>query len=939
VRVALQALLNIEEAISLTASSPSITVQDLADHVFVSQHIESLNSILATSSSNPIIQSQIALVARLISRLCRDEPHQFALANSGVLDSLASRLAGFAVAEGFVIPHAESVSRNDGLADFIPDPAPRGSNLAVILEAIAAVVADSRFRACMLLCSPAILAVFPSLPFFPLKEARAPWDSLDINGLGYPNRYTLGAMDYLLPVVPSHSRSSAISMHFSSLSSLGSRGDIRSNGRSSGVKIGGAGGAVWETARFEPHIPTGESDPEDSESPLIPWLVHLTRSQGPEERLFAASVLTWLFKAGFGSKSVREASLGLLVVPVLLDLLKDCEVPADSPAPPANTSLLFQTILEKTPAVLARLITDSDYLQKSAFESGAVKILSRILREAYDPVPTSSNIRTWSPQPNTGLDTDAALPGTRLGPDGQSPLLAHRIKVRESVLKAIGALAAGNDEYRKVFVEQDIVPYVVESLNEYPDKPRGARERLKADKADKAVDEPINTEAKDGYGINPLSVIIAACHTVRMLSRSVSVLRTYLVDFGVSKPLFGFLRHPDIDVQIAATAVMCNLVIEVSPMREVRCILSNSAQPSSSLSIVILEAKTNHFMLPHSQRLTEDGVLNVLCEHAHSLNPALRFNALWALKHFVQAVGPDLKKKCLEELEPGWLVQLIRDDSEDDALFSRYGNLDKQTSSSLIDDMDEDIDMETIESQTKSWFSSTSVQLETEGKQQPERIRQTEAKLAALRDSEINNGRKARNDDLAIQEQGLDFIRNLIGGAGSSASQDSSSETTEMIDFLFSALDKDRLFKILTSKLRTRVLHPFSRRSGASGRETRVLYPQAKIIAIVIFILVHMAASMPKHRQLVIAQTDLLKLAGTHFNSKDKEVRVALCHLIGNLTWQDDASDAHACAQRTHELKKLGFVSKLEELEQKDSELDVRERAKTALWQMKQGSF
>lgn len=328
--------------------------------------------------------------------------------------------------------------------------------------------------------------------------------------------------------------------------------------------------------------------------------------------------------------------------------------------------------------------------------------------------------------------------------------------------------------------------------------------------------------------------------------------------------------------------------------------------------------------------------MKILCEHAHSLNAALRLNALWALKHFVHAVDPETKKHCLEELESGWLVQLICDDTEDDALFLARSKMDKQNAVEFGDDMDGDVEMDQSDPLSRSWLSSTMPPLDADGKRSA-RLRQTEAKLAALREAEINPLRKARNDDLAIQEQGLDFIRNLIGAAGYGTSSEPANETTEMIDYLFNELGQDRFFDILARKLQAKVLHPTSRRSAGSGRETRVLYPQAKIIEAVVFILVHMAASIPRHRQLVIAQTDLLKLLTNHFNSKDKEVRVALCHLVSNLTWQDDDSDARACAQRAYELKKLGFLTKLEGLED-DCELDVRERAKSAVWQMKQVS-
>lgn len=320
--------------------------------------------------------------------------------------------------------------------------------------------------------------------------------------------------------------------------------------------------------------------------------------------------------------------------------------------------------------------------------------------------------------------------------------------------------------------------------------------------------------------------------------------------------------------------------------------------------------------------------MKVLCEHAHSDNPALRLNALWALKHFADAVGPDMKKACLEELESGWLVQLICEDTEDSALHTA------QSRESSGVDMDDDTDMQP-EEEVHRWLYGSKGLLRELDSSRSTKLRQTEDKLNAVRETELNPVRRARNDDLAIQEQGLDLIRNLIGrpGAGSLTS-DSPTETTEMIDYLFSELGQDRLFEILATKLRPKVFHPFSRRTPVAGREPRILYPKAKIIVAVIYILVHMAASIPRHRQLVIAQTELLKLLAQQASSTAREVRVALCHLIINLTWQDDENEAQACAQRAHELRKLGFHTKMETLKHQDGDLDVRERAKTASWQM-----
>lgn len=321
-------------------------------------------------------------------------------------------------------------------------------------------------------------------------------------------------------------------------------------------------------------------------------------------------------------------------------------------------------------------------------------------------------------------------------------------------------------------------------------------------------------------------------------------------------------------------------------------------------------------------------MLKILCEHAHSTNAKLRLNAVWALKHFVHAVSNDMKRQCLEELGQGWLVQLICNDTEDEALVNSKAGDETPATQSNGDAADEDVDMD--DDQGGSTLSTSYARPSSRhGNSRSKLVQQAEARLAFLREAETNPAKKARKDDIAVQEQGLDFIRNLIGGAGPGGT----AETTEMIDFLFNALGQDRVFEILASKLRPKLVNPFGRRG--SSAETRVIPPQSEIITAVGYILVHMAASVPRHRQLVIAQTDLLKLLVQQFGHPSIEVRLALCYLVMNLTWRDDNNDSQACAQRANELKKLRFLAKLELLEH-DPELNVRQMAKSALWQMKQ---
>lgn len=318
----------------------------------------------------------------------------------------------------------------------------------------------------------------------------------------------------------------------------------------------------------------------------------------------------------------------------------------------------------------------------------------------------------------------------------------------------------------------------------------------------------------------------------------------------------------------------------------------------------------------------------VLCEQTRSQNPVLRLNALWALKHWVDGASIGAKKHCIEELTPGWLVRLIREDTEDDALYQRTAKLEK-TVAEMVDD---DVEMAQSSDDNRAPVSSRHNDSTTSSAARTPRLRQAEEKITELREIELSAVRKVRDDDLAIQEQGLRFLQNLIGHVNSAT--DSARDHAEMIDYIFNALGSDRFFDILHSKLQLKVLHPFGRRYASNRADSRVLYPQARIVSAVVYILVHMAASVPRHRQILISQTRLLTDLGKHFHSKEKEVRVALCHLMTNLTWRDDPDDEDSGRQRAGELKKLGLVTKLETLESNDTELDVRERAKAAIWQI-----
>lgn len=538
----LRALVNVAAAASLAPRSSPLDRRSLADHVFTPHHIESFNVILSSTSPLYIIQTQITLVSTLISSLCREEKHQNTLVMGGVLDSLAYRLASFAVASGLVLPGARQSARENGLRDVFPEPAPGGAKIGPILEAVSCILGDSKYRANRLVHSPVFLAIFPKIMHEPLTKHNWGW--------GWPHEATI--MDALLPAIM------ISAPRAQNKCPAPEQPDLRMSSKASSSRFSAA--PLAETSRFQSGADTTPISSDDLESPLMPWLIYLVRALKDYDRLMAAAVIAALLKAGLGRKVVREQTVGLLVVPVLVGVIvkndKDDLEAADT------VDQARCRILEKGAAVLAKLITDNEHLQKAAYESDAPKVLAKLLKQSYSPAAPAIQIQYWSPNPDAGMEMENASPAAKLGDTGLDPVMAHKIALREATLKAIGALSAGKEDYRKALVAEGLVPFVVESLSEFPRRPKSAK--------DKAPSETtLRTAPSPAFGTNPTSVIIAACHVVRTLARSVNILRTALVDHAVALPINHFLRHLDVNVQVAATAAIINLVIEVSPVREV----------------------------------------------------------------------------------------------------------------------------------------------------------------------------------------------------------------------------------------------------------------------------------------------------------------------------------------------------------------------------------
>ena len=512
----------------------------LADLVLAPEPISALRRIVAQEYTTTRSQTCIELAASLVGKLCTEERHKTALAECGVLDALAVKIASFVVAQGFVLPGADAEDhlQQPGALGDIPPPAPKSARLAPILRAVTVIIEQSKWRAEHFLSSPGIVTVFPKqVPGFASVDIKkGPWGSTYLSGSAVPRHNSGNPVDSLLPTVPlAHVKSSPSSANFPP---LGNSGSQRRSSHS------------FPTPFSLAETPT----PEEDENSIVPWLLCLIRMEGGMVRLMAARLVTVLFRLGLAKKH-RVPMFSYLLVPILIRMLdKDYQLPQENGSSEDGLITATQRLKEEAPAVLANLVMDDQELQRHAVEGGALKRLSQLLKETYNPVPESSRPMWYSDGDGPARDPESVPDDCRLGPPGYSPTLCHVMRYRENILKALAALVPFKDEYRKAVCENGVVPYIIDSL-----KPRPS------DAPADAVSMPKNTAA-DG---NPTPTLLAACGAARMLTRSVSVLRTSLIDAGVAQPLFVLIRHPDPEVQIAATAAICNLALDFSPMKEV----------------------------------------------------------------------------------------------------------------------------------------------------------------------------------------------------------------------------------------------------------------------------------------------------------------------------------------------------------------------------------
>ncbi|QIX02497.1 hypothetical protein AMS68_008014 [Peltaster fructicola] len=557
----------------------------------------------------------------------------------------------------------------------------------------------------------------------------------------------------------------------------------------------------------------------------------------------------------------RERQLAFLAVPLAARLVQDSlDLKPDSEQQPED-----RIVKEQACEVLHDLIKNSKDLQLAAADGGAIKSVCSTLRKSFQSISAAK--RVWTPHktiPGHNSKEGACM----LGEPGLSAEVIHTMRRRAGALHALASLADKEDSHRKLIVDANVISYLIEGL------------------------KPLNQSGGQVEG-NTTDVMVAACRAAQNMSRSVAILRTTLIDAGIAKPILVLLEHPLLEMKIAATDACTNLVLNFSPMRDTLLAL---------------------------------GVAQTLCRHTKSGPPALRRSSLWAFKHLILQATAEFKYQALEQLGASWILQVARGDQDESYNGLQGGGVALSSANAAGEQIDllnpAGMDVDDPETTEEDGDEDGELLYDESSKThyQASSMRSTlhtpafniKKQLATIMNAEQNAALQARRDDIAMQEQALDFLRNFICPP----------DGATMIDHIFTKLKPQDLFDVLLVKIST----------VPGSRTSRTIYRSIELILAASHLVLHLANGNTKHKEMLMSQQPLLEALLPHFSHPNPHVRVTAVWIVNSLTWTDNRDDQTAARKRAMILRTVGIESAVRNLSN-DLDLDVRERAKVAIRQ------
>lgn len=527
------------------------------------------------------------------------------------------------------------------------------------------------------------------------------------------------------------------------------------------------------------------------------------------------------------------------VLEVLMELLDHAPPDASrtsSAAPASHLQGSSQVEMQIQAAfAIARLVADNVALQTLAADSyNALSKLAQLLDLACTRSQASSAVKTERVSATTTIIGSIAVstPQTDATVGVQPPTVDEAaIRLREACLTALAALTFQHDEPRRKLID--------------------------------TVQPPVLAMVVSSIGFPALGVRVAACRLTRALSRSLSILRTSIVDAGVAPKLVALLQDPDEEevVKVEAAAAICNLVLDFSPMKKLIQELGgvdslvqlahggNSSRPADS------DEEEQNYTLSAAATLssasapcTDKGRSSRAAVAGLSGSQQLRLHALWALKNLLSHSDTALKTDVMSKLGFSFIAALC----------------------------------------------------------------------------------ESPTCEMVFKEQALNILRN--------AAASKESDVTFMVDGMGGG---ERLMQLLEKCI-------------WDGREAGE--PGAAVIEQAAFVLVNVATGTEQHRKVILRTPNIMDALAFFCNHPWKDIRVAAARCIGNLVSRSKASgsvstldaatqtdaglaagaaegdvypDLHTEARAR--IARFGLDTRMRELAQSDPELDVRERAISAL--------
>lgn len=662
-------------------------------------------------------------------------------------------------------------------------------------------------------------------------------------------------------------------------------------------------GALRPGASSDTPLEISSDSSEDSPSSgsyqtsLMSWLLATIKGTRRAARTQAAALLALLNGSDL-FPTVSPRLFSNIIVPYMYETVEE---------PIFKASIFEQNDYLTNPIdVLAQVVGSNSRFQKAAHDSGISGSLYEAMRVNFNPF--FADPLPWSPRAPPA--TDASLPSTRrLGHAGLSLKVHGVLQQRETLFNLLAAMSTSEDEFRKPFYDNGTTHYLSLGL-----KPLDEGLLKTFETTNDTITSGRRTLNTADVG-NTIPVLRAACRAAQMMSRSVALLRTALTDAKLAQPIVNLLKHDDMKVRKAASDVAINITNETSPMRE---------------------------------DLITEGIGKLLVDHAHSADPQLRIRSLWAIKNLTHRCPKKFRATIFEDLEPGWIAQTII--GSDPLVGSASREHEKWQG--LQDERMTDV----AAAQGENHFSfaddygATALSIigsDDHAVEEDQATSKNRSIIERVKASEEQDRQVAViNTEIDVQRHATDALRNIMVAY----------DGPDMLDTVFSSIGNNEIFQMFSRKLHEHMTDyperseyqqqaplwgsttpavgpdPSSQfHSGARRAFTSTVMLQSTIMA-----LTHITAGAPRYRQMVLSQSSTIMQPLMHLLSHPEPlIRVAVTSVIVNLAWIDDSADLPSARQRSQELLRQGFVTKMGQM-QDDPVPDIQQRVKVARLHMQQ---